>query len=129
MVDKAQQSPPIGPAIAAQTKVSVADSEVIGSGVVVTKRDIGLTISPAGLTYEIVFEDEAEQHNIVAEKTGEKSVRLRLIKFDNPLGTSVHFFHIGDVAGTSLWLSLYVEAVGEEVRIVSYTVYLGGNLD
>ena len=87
---------------------------------------VGLTIGIADLTYEIVFEDKADTHNVQMEKTGDKSMRIRLFQFNNALGTSIHFVRIGDVVNKPLWLSLYVEAVGEDVRVVSYTVYWGG---
>ena len=129
MIDKVTVSPTSGPRTDIQVKVSVAGSEVVSSGTIVTKRQYGLTISLAGLTYEFIFEDDGDSHEIAVNKIGEKSVQFRLIKFDNVLGTSVNFIKVGEVAGSPLWLSLYVEAVGDDIRVVSYTLYLGGNFD
>ena len=114
--------------IQSQTQVSVGDSEVIGSGTVITTTKIGLTIHVLDLSYEIVFEDDAKEQSVQTEQVADKSLRYRLNDFSNPLGTSLRFIEAGMVADSKLWLSLFVQAPGKEVKIVSYTVYSGGNL-
>ena len=111
------------------TRVSVADSDVIKSGTVITQADLGLKIHVHDLIYEIVFDDDAEKQAAALERVSEQHIRIRLSKFTNSLGTSLRFLKIGTAENSDLTLSLFVEAIGKEVKVVSFTLYLGGNLE
>ncbi|MBS0383956.1 MAG: hypothetical protein JSS00_01245 [Proteobacteria bacterium] len=112
--------------IAIPTNVRVDDQTVITSGFALMTSDNTLTIEFGGLRLEFVFSDNADtEMSLEHEQINEKAIRIRLKNFKNALGSSVGPTRIGTLNGRALSLGLYVTAVGDIQKAVSYCLTLG----
>ena len=103
--------------------IVVGARTVIGSGSFATVGTEQVVISLGDLVYLLVFEStEDRKLDVVAEVAGEKSLRLRLLNFDNPLGSS-YWAEVGEVNKKPLRLDLFVHSIGDPTRqrLVNYS--------
>lgn len=129
MVDETTEPLLFDAPVQVPVNVSVNGARVVASGFVLAKSSHKIDLEISDLRYEIVFDDTAKDQGARNENLGDKKLRIVLEKFNNSLGTSLSFVSIGSIMGEPLRLSLYVEAVGNDIKAVSYTVYLGGSLE
>lgn len=103
----------------------VGQDEVISSGVLILTSDSVATLRVSSLTFKFRFEgNEGENSAIEVEDVSDTGYTIVLKNFANPLGTTLNRTEVGTVDGRKIWLSIFVEAVGEakKIRVMHFSV-------
>ena len=110
-----------------RVSIKIDDAEVLDSGVLIVRAFHKIALTIAMLPYEITFTTVPGAPQSVL--TGNDGVRstINIQNFDNALGTSMNATRIATVEGKPVWLSLFVEAIGADVKILSYTLAWEGS--
>lgn len=82
-----------------------------------------LTLRVSNLSFVLVFRDDGDAHGVSFEDASETGGVIVLHNFKNVLGTSLNRTTIATVHGRPVTIALFVEAVGDAPRVLSYTLY------
>jgi hypothetical protein len=105
----------------------IGDRNVVASGVIVIPpNDDTWEISFSGLIYRFTFiERGGEIPRVEFPDHSEKSMKMDLIDWHNPLGTSYVLKKIATVAGLNYDICFFVQTIGEKTdatRLVNFSV-------
>ncbi len=114
-----------------EVKLKSAEKDIIASGSVHTFDNANLEIEISGLHFIFDFISDSEGQRLQHEAIDDRSVKIKLFNFDNSLGTGTTApLPMGRINGRKLYISFMVHALSKESsKIVSYTFFLGENVD
>jgi hypothetical protein len=111
-----------------QFKILSGDKEIFKKGTVITFDDKGITFKINEIVVKLLFEKDAsiKEPSMKAENSEDaKILTLRLLNFENPLGTATAKpLQIGTIKGRTLFLNFSVHSIGDTAqKTVHYTFY------
>lgn len=112
-------------------KITTAGYEVINSGLVTAFNNEPICIqlpNEAGKPFKLSFcflkDKSITDHRMEAEAPNNNEVVVKLINFNNPLGTgTIRPVHFASSNGKKLYVNFYVYVVGESSSTLHYTIY------
>jgi hypothetical protein len=107
--------------------IKIGGKEVLATGTIIADQKKLIEFSLANLRFVMRFEHSDGSQRLEIGESTETSIELKLINFDNPLGsgTTVPVL-IGNLSGRELYLAFMVYALDEKsIKTVHFTFSLG----